>query len=137
MTPPTLLTNLRHHAVLHERIVVVSVEVVGRPRRPEASRATVSNLGAGFFQVVLQYGFIEDPNVPAALANVVSTEFGFDPDRATFFVGKETVLATEIPGMWIWREHLYAFMHRNAASAARFFRLPPERVVEVGIQVQI
>ena len=137
MTPPTLLTNLRHHAVLHERIVVVSVEVVGRPRLPEASRATVSNLGAGFFQVVLQYGFIEDPNVPAALANVVSTEFGFDPDRATFFVGKETVLATEIPGMWIWREHLYAFMHRNAASAARFFRLPPERVIEVGIQVQI
>lgn len=137
VTPPTLLTNLRHHEVLHERIIVVSVTVAGRPRVPAASRAAVHALGEGFFQVDLEYGFIDEPNVPEALANIVSTTFGFDPSRATYFVGKETVLATEIPGMWLWREHLYAFMHRNAASAARFFNLPPEQVVEVGIQIPI
>ena len=137
VTPPTLLTNLRHHEVLHETVIVVSVQVAGRPRVPQAARATVHNLGEGFFQIVLQYGFIEDPNLPQSLANIVSTEFGFDDSHATYFVGKETVLASEIPGMWLWREHLYAFMHRNAASAARFFGLPPDQVVEVGIQVPI
>lgn len=137
VTPPTLLTNLRHHEVLHESIVLVSVQIAGRPRWPRASRATVESLGEGFFQVILRYGFMEEPKVPIALSNIVSSEFGFDSSRATYFIGKETVLATELPGMWLWREHLYAFMHRNAASAARAFGLPPDRVVEVGVQVQI
>ncbi len=137
VTPSALLTNLRHHEVLHDRIVLVSVQVARHPRLPRASRATVDNLGEGFFQVILRYGFMEDPNVPVALGNIVSADFGIDPSRVTYFVGKETVLATEIPGMWLWREHLYAFMHRNAASAARFFGLPSEQVVEVGVQVPI
>ena len=137
VTPPTLLTNLRHHEVLHERIVIVSVQVAGRPRVPAVARATVANLGEGFFQVDLQYGFIDEPNVPAALAAIVSSEFGFDPLLATYFVGKETVLATEVPGMWLWREHIFSFMYRNAANAARFFGLPPGQVVEVGIQIAI
>ena len=136
-TPSTLLTNLRHHEVLHEKIVLVAVQVAGRPRVPQASRATVHDLGDGFSQVVLRYGFIEDPNVPLALGNIVSADFGVDPSRATYFIGKETILATEIPGMWLWREHLFAFMHRNGANAARFFDLPPEQVVEVGVQVPI
>jgi KUP system potassium uptake protein len=136
-TPPTLLTNLRHHEVLHETVVLVNVEVADRPRVPQARRATVHNLGNGFFQVQLLYGFMEEPNVPTALRNIVSSEFGIGGIDATYFVGRETVLATELPGMALWREHLFAFMHRNAASAARFFGLPPNRVVEVGIQVPI
>jgi KUP system potassium uptake protein len=136
-TPPSLLTNLRHHEVLHETIVLVSVRVADRPRLPPASRATVHNLGEGFFQVVLDYGFMEEPNVPYALGNIVAHDFGFEPSHATFFVGKETVLATSHPGMALWREHLFAFMHRNAANAAMFFGLPPEQVVEVGVQVAI
>ncbi len=136
-TPPTLLTNLRHHEVLHETVVLVTVEVEGQPRVPQVRRATVHNLGHGFVQVVLLYGFMDEPDVPNALQNIVSPDFGFDPTDATYFIGRETVLATEIPGMQLWREHLFAFMHRNSASAARFFGLPPERVVEVGIQVPI
>lgn len=137
VTPPALLTNLRHHEVLHETIILVSVQTAGRPRLPAASRATVHNLGEGFFQIVLHYGFIEDPHVPHALSNIVSSEFGFDSSRATYFIGRETVLATEYPGMSLWREHLFAFLQRNASNAARFFGLPPEQVVEVGVQVAI
>ena len=136
-TPPTMLTNLRHHEVLHESIVLVSVKVAGRPRLPQASRATVHDLGEGFHQVVLQFGFMEVPDVPLALGNIVSSTFGFDSTLATYFIGRETVLATEIPGMRLWREHLFAFMHRNASSVARFFGFPPDQVVEVGVQVPI
>jgi KUP system potassium uptake protein len=136
-TPPTLLTNLRHHEVLHETVVVVTVQVAGQPRVPQARRTTMQNLGEGFFQVELLYGFMEEPIVPTALQNIVSHDFGFDPTIATYFIGRETVLATELPGMQLWREHLFAFMHRNAASAARFFGLPSHQVVEVGVQVQI
>jgi KUP system potassium uptake protein len=136
-TPPSLLTNLRHHEVLHEQIVLVTIDVAGRPRVPRAQRATVHALGEGFYQVVLHYGFMEEPNVPLALGNIVSSEFGFDPVDATYFIGRETVLATRAPGMALWREHLFAFMHRNAGSAARFFGLPHDQVVEVGVQVPI
>lgn len=136
-TPPTLLTNLRHHEVLHETIVLVNVEVADRPRVPEARRSTVHSLGHGFFQVRLLYGFMEEPNVPMALWNIVSPGFGIGPRDVTYFIGRETVLATELPGMAMWREHLFAFMHRNASSATTFFGLPPEQVVEVGIQVPI
>jgi len=137
VTPPTLLTNLRHYEVLHETIVLVAVEVAHHPRVPQAHRATVHDLGEGFFQVVLRFGFMEQPDVPAALVNIVSPAFGFDPTDATYFIGKESVIATELPGMQLWREHLFAFMHQNSANAARFFALPAELVVEVGVQVPI
>jgi len=137
ITPPTLLTNLRHHEVLHETIVLLSVEYTGRPHVPHAARARITNLGEGFFQVVFSYGFMENPDVPTDLENIVSTEFGFDPHHATYFLGKETVLATEIPGMRLWRERLFVFMHRNATNAADSFQLPPDDTVEVGVQVPI
>lgn len=136
-TPPTLLTNLRHHEVLHETIVLVSVVTVGRPRVQQARRATAHDLGDGFYQVVLQYGFFEEPNVPVALANITDPEFGFDPTDATYFIGKESVVVTDLPSMAKWREHLFAFLYRNAGNAAAFFHLPPDRVVEVGVQVPI
>ncbi|NNL48096.1 MAG: potassium transporter Kup [Acidimicrobiia bacterium] len=136
-TPTSLLTNLRHHEVLHERIVLVTLEVSNRPRLPEAGRTKLIPLGEGFFQIVLTYGFMEHAHVPEALHNIVSRNFSFDETHATYFVGKETVLPSAVPGMKLWREHLYAFMHRNAESAALSFGLPPERVVEVGIQVPI
>ena len=136
-TPPALLTNLRHHEVLHETVILVSVDLVDRPRVHQALRATVHHLGEGFHQIVIHYGFMQEPDVPAALENIVSREFGFDPSDATYFIGRETVLPSELPGMTQWREHLFAFMHRNAASAARFFGLPPAQVVEVGVQVPI
>ena len=136
-TPPSLVTNLRHHGVLHESIIIVSVETVRRAHVPGARRATVDDLGDGFVQVVLRYGFLDRPDIPVSLSNIVKANFGFDPTAATYFIGRETILPTELPGMWLWREHLFAFMHRNASSAARFFALPAEQVVEVGIQVPI
>ena len=137
LTPPTLLTNLRHHEVLHETVVLVAVEIAGRPRVPPAGRQSVQDFGHGFFQVVLTYGFMDQPEVCIDLENIVSGDFGFDPRHATFFLGKETVLATDIPGMWLWREHLFVYLHRNTTSAAASFSLPPESVVEVGVQVPI
>jgi KUP system potassium uptake protein len=137
ITPPTLLTNLRHHEVLHQTIVLLSVEYTGRPHVPRAARASITNLGEGFFQVVFSYGFMDDPDVPSDLQNIVSTDFGFDPHHATYFLGKETVQATEIPGMQLWRERLFVFMHRNATNAADSFKLPADDTVEVGVQVPI
>ncbi len=136
-TPPTLITNLRHHEVLHEKIVLVSIEVSGHPRVPQARRSIVHDLGDGFYQVQLLYGFMQQPDVPYDLKNIVSTEFGFDDAKATYFLGKQIVLATDLPGMAIWRERLFSVMHRNASSAGTFFNLPHDQVVEVGIQVAI
>jgi len=136
-TPPALLTNLKHHEVLHESVLLVAVNVEGVPRVPRAQRATVHDLGEGFYQVVLTYGFFEEANIPQALGDIVVKGFGFEPAIATYFIGKETVLATALPGMALWRERTFAFMHRNSASAARYFGLPHERLVEVGVQVKI
>ncbi len=136
-TPPALLTNLQYNEVLHETIVLVSVNVLRRPRVPQAERATVYPLGEGFYQVVLTYGFMDEPDVPLALSNIVTTDFGFDPSDATYVLGRETILTGNGPGFVRWREHLFAGLHRNAASASQFFGLPPERVIEVGVHVQI
>lgn len=135
--PPTLLTNLRHHEVLHETIILVSVKFANRPRVLPVSRSTIENLGNGFFQVVLTYGFMDQPNVARDLQNIVSPAFGFDPRHATYFLGKETVQATELPGMKLWRERLFVLMHRNATSAAQSFSVPAADTIEVGVQVPI
>jgi KUP system potassium uptake protein len=136
-TPPSLITNLRHHEVLHEKIVLVSIQISRHPRVQQARRSTVHDLGEGFYQVELLYGFMEQPDVPFDLKNIVSSGFGFSEQKATYFLGKETILATDLPGMAIWRERLFSVMHRNSSSAANFFNLPHDRVVEVGIQVAI
>ena len=136
-TPPALLANFRHNEVLHERIVLLSVQIAEVPRVPAARRATVHDLGDDFFQVVLKFGFQDDPKVPQALANIVSPVFGFDPDDAKYFLASERVIPSRQPGMVLWRERLYALMHRNATSAAQYFELPAQDVMELGIQVEI
>jgi KUP system potassium uptake protein len=136
-TPPALLTNLQHNEVLHETVVLVSVNNVRRARVPQAERATVHPLGEGFYQIVLKYGFMQEPNVPVALTNITTPEFGFDPTDATYFLGRETVLPAGGPGLARWREHLFSGMHRNATSASQFFELPAGSVIEVGVHVEI
>ncbi|MFZ0014948.1 MAG: potassium transporter Kup [Acidimicrobiia bacterium] len=136
-TPPPLLANLRHNEVLHETVLVVTVEWTHSPRVQRARRATVHSLGEGFFQVLLRYGFIETPDVPAALANITRAEFGFDPDDAVYVIGNETVIPKEGRSLLAFRDRLFAVMHRNATSPIRFFGLPPERVIEVGTQVEM
>jgi KUP system potassium uptake protein len=136
-TPPPLLANLRHNEVLHETILIVTVEWASVPRVHRAKRATVHELGEGFFQVLLRYGFMETPEVHSALANITTAEFGFDPDDAIYFIGNETVISGEGFSVRVLRDRFFALMHRNSASPVRFFGLPTERVIEVGIQVEM
>ncbi len=133
-SPPALLSSLRLSRVIHRTIVLTNVRTLPVPRVPKARRATVHDLDHGFFQVVLQFGFFEEPDVPTALAEIVHRSFGFDPTEATYVLGRETVVPTHrgVPGWW---EHLFATMHRNAASAARYYQLPADAVVELGSQI--
>ncbi|MGH8946851.1 MAG: KUP/HAK/KT family potassium transporter, partial [Acidimicrobiia bacterium] len=136
-TPPALLTNLRSNDVIHETVVLVTVTWTTRPRLHRAERATVHDLGTGFHQVLLRYGFMEDPNVPAALADITTAEFGFDPEDAVYVIGKETVVPSREDFLWKVRDRFFALMHRNATNAADFFSLPSQGVVEVGSRVQL
>lgn len=136
ITPPALLANLRHNEVLHETVVLVAVQTSTVPRVPQVRRATVHDLGEGFVQVVLHFGFMDEPDVPKALANIVDPEFGFDPEDATYFVGRETIIAKS-RGLARIRAALYGLMHRNASSAVQYFSLPPRQVIEIGRQVAL
>ncbi len=136
ITPPALLANLRHNEVLHETVVLVAVQTSTVPRVPQVKRSTVHELGEGFVQVVLHFGFMDEPDVPRALANIVDPEFGFDADDATFFVGRETII-NRSGGLGRARASLFALMHRNASSPVQFFSLPPGQVIEIGKQIAL
>jgi KUP system potassium uptake protein len=136
-TPPSLLHNVKHNKVLHERVVFVTVVTEEVPHVREKERVEVHEIGQGFYRVTLRYGFMEDPDVPRALASIHHPGLEFPPGDTTYFLGKETVFASKKPGMAIWRERIFAIMSRNALSATAFFRLPPNRVVELGAQIEI
>ncbi len=135
-TPPALLAALRHLDVLHEKVLVVSVSTTKTPRVLPARRATVADLGQGFFRVELRYGFTEEPDVPAALRRP-AMEVGVDLDSITYVLGTEALRVTPRPGMARWREHLYAALSRNATSAADYFGLPYEQTLVLGITVEL
>jgi KUP system potassium uptake protein len=113
---------------------VVAVEV---PRIDQEERTELVDLGAGFHQVVLRYGFMEDIDVPQALALEAAPKLGVDLDKVPYFLGREALRVTARPGMARWREHLFAFMSRNATSAATYFGLPPGQTVELGLAVEL
>ena len=133
--PTTLLHNIKHNKVVHERVVLLSVVTEETPHLSEAERAEWIELGHGVYRLVLHYGFMEDSDIPATLATL--TAASFDPMATSYFLGRETVIPTDEPGMEIWREHLFAWMTNNATSAAAFFNLPPNQVIELGSQVRI
>jgi len=136
-TPASLLANLRHNDVLHETIILVTVVWATRPRIHRAERATVHPLGEDFYQVLLRYGFMEEPDVPKALGDITLAEFGFDPMDAVYVIGKETVMPTGENLAYRLRDRLFALLHRNATNAADFFNLPSQRVIEVGSRVKL
>jgi KUP system potassium uptake protein len=136
ITPPALLANLRHNDAIHETVLVISIETAETPRLHPMRRAERTELGDGFHQVVLRYGFMEDQDVPAGLAPVAS-EIGVDMATLPYFLGRETLRVSARPGMARWREHLYALMSRNATSAATYFRLPLEQTIELGLPVEL
>ncbi|MES3046191.1 potassium transporter Kup [Sphingomonas faeni] len=135
--PHALLHNLKHNKVLHERVILLTVKIVGQPYWPANDRAVREELGDGFHRLVLRYGFMEDADVPAALRQVHNCGADFKMMDTSFFLSRQTLLASDKPGMMIWREKLFAWMLRNAESAMEFFRLPTNRVVELGSQVEI
>ena len=135
--PHALLHNLKHNKVLHERIVLLTVKIANVPQVDEEKRCKMDDLGSGFHRMVLKYGFMEEPNVPAALSRVTACGPAFKMLDTSFFLARQTLLASSRPGMAIWREKLFAWMLRNAESAMEFFRLPTNRVVELGSQVEI
>ncbi len=137
VTPPALLANLRNNGVLHETVVLVSVQTGLTPRVHRAARATVHPLGEDFYQVVLKFGFMEVQDVPSALADIGTADFGFDPSDAVYMLGKETIIPGRGRSWARLRNRLFALMHRNASTAARFFGLPTRDVMEVGVQVEL
>ena len=136
-TPHALAHNLRHNKVMHEHVIILTVATAPVPHVASADRASVENLGHGVYTVRLAYGFMENPHVPDALQAVQAAGLDIDTDDLTYFLGRETILVTRRPGMATWREKLFVYMTRNAVRATAFFRLPPERVVELGVQVEI
>jgi KUP system potassium uptake protein len=135
--PSALLHNIKHNRILHERIIILTVEIAEVPYVDEANRATCKTLGEGFYRVILRYGFLEETDVPAALARVDLCGPPFEMMQTSFFLSRQTLIASKVPGMAIWREKIFAWMLRNAANAMEFFRLPSNRVVELGSQVEI
>ena len=135
--PLTLLHHLRHNQVLHQRVMIVSVLTEQIPEVPEAERIGHDALGHGMHQVIVRYGFIETPNILGALEQLNDVGVPFDPEETTFYLGRQTLLATSAEGMARWRKRLFIFLHRNSPSATVFYNLPPSRVVEVGAQVEL
>ncbi|WP_267351188.1 potassium transporter Kup [Sphingomonas sp. GM_Shp_2] len=135
--PHALLHNLKHNKVLHERVILLTVKIAGRPYWPDHDRAALEELGHGFYRLVLRFGFMEEANVPAGLKRVEIEGGAFKMMDTSFFLSRQTLLPSSRPGMMLWREKLFSWMLRNAESAMEFFRLPTNRVVELGSQVEI
>jgi len=135
--PPALVNNLRHNKVLHRTTLIVSVDTSEAPRVHLDERAEVHKVEPGVYQVLLRFGFMEEPDVPAALGGIRVRGLQFDPEQTTYFIGRESIVAGKAPGMNPALEKLFVLLNRGADSASRFFNLPSDRVFEVGSQVEI
>jgi KUP system potassium uptake protein len=135
--PHALLHNLKHNKVLHDRVILLTVRIADMPYVAEENRMDFDDLGQGFYRLIIHYGFMEDPDVPAVLARTKKCGPDFRMMDTSFFLARQTLLPSSRPGMAIWREKLFAWMLRNAESAMEFFKLPTNRVVELGSQVEI
>jgi len=135
--PDALVANFQYNGVIHERVLLVNVATEDVPHVSDERRVRVEDLGQGFAKVTVRFGFMEEPNVPQALARLREAPELIDPDSGPFFISRTKVIPSDLPGMAPWREQLYAVMQRNAVSAADFFRLPPARVVEIGTSVEM
>ncbi|MDJ0641720.1 MAG: potassium transporter Kup [Erythrobacter sp.] len=136
--PSALLHNIKHNKVLHERVVILTVDIQDVPYVDPAQRCEYKDMGDGFYRAILHYGFMEETNVVEGLKSMNQFCGGeFEMMHTSFFLSRQTLLASDKPGMPIWREKIFAWMLRNSASAMDFFKLPTNRVVELGSQVEI
>lgn len=139
VVPHALMHNLKHNKVLHEHNVFLTVETLNTPYAPKDKRLKIESIsGEDFHRVLIRYGFMETPDVPLALMRSCDQcDLSFNPMDTTYFASRETIVAGHHRGMPIWRDKLFALMHRNAAPATGFFRIPGNRLVELGAQVEI
>ncbi len=135
--PHALLHNLKHNKVLHERVVFLTIMTKDVPYVAQADRVEIAPLGCDFYRMVARYGFKDEPDVPELLEDCGRNGFAFDMMETSFFVSRETLIATVSPGMALWREKLFVSMSKNATKASEFFHVPTNRVVELGTQVEL
>jgi KUP system potassium uptake protein len=136
--PPALMHSHKHYKAIHRQVILLTIMIEEVAHLSEAERVMVDDLGEGIYCITGRYGYMEEPDIPALVARV-GQEHGLSvpPMDTTYFLGRETLIVTSRPsGMATWREKIFASMTRNAESAARFFRLPPNRVVELGAQIE-
>jgi len=137
VVPHALLLNLQHNKVAHERLVFLGITTDTRAYVPDKDRVQVEQLWPNVYRVSAKFGFAEDSDVPVVLDLASRDGIQIDPSSSTFFMGREILIATERPGMAIWRERLYARLARNARRATRYFKIPPNRVVELGAEIEL
>jgi len=135
--PSALLHNIKHNKVIHERVVILTVNIKDVPTVDPEKRCEVKDLGNGFYRLILHFGFMQETDVPEALKRVKGCGMEFDMMTTSFFLSRQTLLPSKKPEMMIWREKLFAWLLRNAATAMEFFKLPTNRVVELGSQMEI
>ncbi len=135
--PNALLHNLKHNKVLHERVLFVTVLNLDVPDVSQAERSSVEQVAPRIHKVTIRYGFMESPNIPRDLAGLRAKGVDFDPMQVSYFLGREVLVPAMVPKMPIWRLWLFLVMARNAVSATEFFRIPSDRVVELGVRVAI
>lgn len=137
--PPALLHNLKHNKVLHDHVVFLSIRVADVPYIPDGGRFEVAQISPSSWQVIIHYGFKEDPDVPDALREVAEAypEIDLEPMRTSFYLSRQTVVSAKRSAMSRWRRAVFAFLARNSTRSTKFFKIPPNRVVEMGMQVEL
>jgi KUP system potassium uptake protein len=136
--PRTLLHNYKHNKIIHNTVVILTVVTKEIPHVVDHERINVADLGNGFFWLTLHYGYSETPDIPDALAKARLPGLHFDPMQTTYFLGRETLIPTHKKGhLPNWRKGIFAFLSRNACDASKFFRIPPNRVIEIGVQIEL
>ena len=136
--PMPLLMNIKHNRILHERNIFLHVHIAEKAYIREEHRFKIVLLADDFYRIVINYGYMDKIDVPHALmADDIQEIVRFSPDEVSYFIGRETVIPTEIPGMAIWREHVFAWLARNAGSVVDFYKLPSRRVMELGSRIDI
>ena len=135
--PPVLFHHLKHNQVLHEEVVVLTIESLHVPYVPPERRVELRSLGQGFHQVIASIGFMEAPDVPELLRGCAALGLEVDFERVSYYLGRETLIPSRRKGLWRWQKRLFAYLSRDAQSAPGYFGMPPNRVIEIGMQVEI